>query len=120
LATVHLPVIAKLFPDAKIVFSYRDPRDVVFSCFRRRFAMSEQKYEMLSLDGIAACYAGVMALADLYSEKLDLDALEGILVRARTLVKPARLSRAKRKSRMIILENYCRRDEAVGPAVRRA
>jgi hypothetical protein len=38
--------------------------------------MSKQKYEMLSLDGIAACYAAVMALADIYGEKLDLDVFD--------------------------------------------
>ena len=32
-----LPLIARLFPDAKIVIMHRDPRDVVWSCFRRNF-----------------------------------------------------------------------------------
>ena len=34
--SVRLPLIAKLFPEARIVFCLRDPRDVVLSCFRRR------------------------------------------------------------------------------------
>src|SRR5579885_1102615 len=37
--TIKLPVIVKLFPRARIVFSIRDPRDVVLSCYRRRFRM---------------------------------------------------------------------------------
>lgn len=73
LATILLPLVAKLFPDAKILFVYRDPRDVVLSCFRRRFAMSAQKYELLSLEDIARYYAGVMGLGDLYRDRLGLD-----------------------------------------------
>ena len=76
LATTLLPLIAKLFPDAKILFAYRDPRNVVLSCFRRRFAMSEQKYEMLSLGGIASCYSSVMSLATLYRDTLGLDVFD--------------------------------------------
>ena len=49
--------------------------------------------------------------------KLDLDTLEGILVHARTLVTPARLSRAERKSRVMILKNYCGCDGAIGSAL---
>ncbi len=37
---VFLPLIAKLFPSAKILLALRDPRDVVLSCLRRRFAMN--------------------------------------------------------------------------------
>jgi Tfp pilus assembly protein PilF len=73
LATVHLPLVAKLFPDAKVLFAIRDPRDVVFSCFRRRFAMSEEKYEMLSLGATARAYAQTMALGDIYRGLLGLE-----------------------------------------------
>ena len=76
LATSLLPLIARLFPDARILFAYRDPRDVVLSCFRRRFAMTEQKYEMLTLDGIAGCYSSLMTFADLCREKTGLDIFE--------------------------------------------
>ena len=53
LNTVLLPLVAKLFPDAKILFALRDPRDVVLSCFRRRFGMSPQMYDFLTLEGAA-------------------------------------------------------------------
>lgn len=76
LATSLLPLIARLFPAAKILFVYRDPRDVVLSCFRRRFAMTEQKYEMLTLDGIAACYGSLMGFADFWREKFRLDVFD--------------------------------------------
>ncbi len=54
LNTVLLPLIAKLFPQAKILFALRDPRDVVFSCFRRRFGMNAQMYQFLRLRALRA------------------------------------------------------------------
>lgn len=73
LHTVRLPLIAKLFPDAKILFSRRDPRDVVLSCFRRRIRMNSTADEFLSLEGAARYYDQVMRLADIYLAKLPLD-----------------------------------------------
>ena len=72
LATVQLPVIAKLFPTARILFARRDPRDVVLSCFRRRFGLNPSMYELLTLDGAAAFYDAVMRLAGIYASLLPL------------------------------------------------
>jgi hypothetical protein len=63
LNTLKLPLIARLFPQAKILFACRDPRDVVLSCFRHQFHMSAPIYELLTLDGAARYYDAVMALA---------------------------------------------------------
>jgi len=76
LNTVVLPLIAKLFPAAKIVFALRDPRDVVLSGFRRRFSMTRQMHELTTLDSAAAYYDAVMRLADLYRPLLGLSILE--------------------------------------------
>jgi tetratricopeptide (TPR) repeat protein len=73
LNTVRLPLIAKLFPDAKIVFCLRDPRDVVLSCFRRRFINNPTNFEFLTLDGAARLYDAILRLASVYREKLPLD-----------------------------------------------
>ena len=73
LNTVLLPLIAKLFPQAKILFALRDPRDVVLSCFRRRFGMSAQMYEFLSLGGAARYYDAVMGLGEIYRDLLGLE-----------------------------------------------
>jgi hypothetical protein len=73
LNTVSLCLIAKLFPNAKILFAVRDPRDVVLSCFRRRFGMTAQMFELLSLENAARYYDRVMKLAAIYREKLTLD-----------------------------------------------
>jgi tetratricopeptide (TPR) repeat protein len=64
LNTLKLPLIAKMFPRAKILFARRDPRDVVLSCFRRRFTMNSAMYELLTLEGAAAFYDAVMQFAE--------------------------------------------------------
>ena len=61
--TLKLPLIARLFPNAKILFACRDPREVVFACFRRRFKINAATYELLTLPGGAALYDGVMDFA---------------------------------------------------------
>ena len=47
---LKLPLIARLFPEARILLAMRDPRDVVWSCFRRRFRMSAPYFELLTLE----------------------------------------------------------------------
>jgi tetratricopeptide (TPR) repeat protein len=69
LNSLLLPVIAKMFPEARILLAIRDPRDVVLSCFRRRFGMSAKMYELLTLDGAAALYDVAMRLCDAAREK---------------------------------------------------
>jgi tetratricopeptide (TPR) repeat protein len=66
LASVQLPVVAKLFPSARILFALRDPRDVVLSCFRRRFGMNPAMYQLLTIEGAASFYDAVMRLSELY------------------------------------------------------
>ena len=63
LNTLKLPLIARLFPQAKILFARRDPRDVVLSCFRRRFRMNPAMYQMLTLESAAQFYDAAMDLA---------------------------------------------------------
>ncbi len=74
--SLRLPLIARLFPNAKVIFALRDPRDVVFSCFRRRFDITPHSFEFLRLDECAQFYASVMALAEKYRERLPLDLLD--------------------------------------------
>ena len=73
LNTLKLPLIARLFPRAKILFACRDPRDVVLSCFRRRFKMNPAMYELLTLQGAATFYDAVMGFADQVRPVLGLD-----------------------------------------------
>ena len=76
LNAVFLPLIARLFPKAKILLALRDPRDVVLSCFRRRFAMNAGMMEFTALDTSVAYYVAVMGLIQTYREKLPLEIFE--------------------------------------------
>jgi hypothetical protein len=73
LNTLKLLLIAILFPGAKILFACRDPRDVVFSCFRHRFNMSGPSYELLSLERAARYYDALMRFMVAVSGSLSLD-----------------------------------------------
>jgi len=72
LHTFRLPVIAKLFPEAKVLFARRDPRDVVLSCFRRRFAMSAPMYQLLTMEGAARFYDVAMQLGERLGGRIPL------------------------------------------------
>ncbi|MEL4881622.1 sulfotransferase, partial [Shewanella algae] len=73
LSTLWLPMIAKLFPTAKVLLAIRDPRDVVISAFRHRFFVNALAWPFTDLVDAAEFYAGVMGLGVLYQEKLSLD-----------------------------------------------
>ena len=72
LNTINLPLIARLFPEAKVLFAVRDPRDVVFSCYRHSIEIVSSKYEFLTLEGCANFYAAVMNMANICRAKLPL------------------------------------------------
>ena len=67
--TLWLPLIAKLFPKARILIVRRDPRDVVLSCFRRPFHMTPVTYELMDLERGARLYDAAMQLLDLFVER---------------------------------------------------
>jgi tetratricopeptide (TPR) repeat protein len=74
--TVMLPVIATLFPRAKILYALRDPRDVVFSCFRRPFGINPTTYEFRSLENTARFYDAVMTLSEIARARFPLNVKE--------------------------------------------
>jgi tetratricopeptide (TPR) repeat protein len=76
LNSIKLPLVAKLFPEAKILFAVRDPRDVVLSCFRQRFRVNPSMFELLTLEGAARFYGQVMGLSELYRGRFALTVLE--------------------------------------------
>ncbi len=76
LATAHLPLIAKIFPDARILFALRDPRDVVLSCYQQRFGLTQAMYQFLDLKTAATYYDQVMGVGALARERYPLDVHE--------------------------------------------
>jgi len=69
---LRLPLIHRLFPEASIVFSLRDPRDVIFSCFRHRFAVTAYTYELLTLPGAVRFYDAYMRSVEAFAARLPL------------------------------------------------
>lgn len=69
---LRLPLIHRLFPDAGIVFSLRDPRDVIFSCFKHRFAVTAYTYELLTLESAVRFYDAYMRSVETFRARLPL------------------------------------------------
>lgn len=69
---VKLPIIARLFPDARILIMRRDPRDVVLSCFRINFTPGAGTYAFSDLEETALHYSALMKLIDLCLQRLPL------------------------------------------------
>ncbi|WP_020483079.1 tetratricopeptide repeat-containing sulfotransferase family protein [Methylomonas sp. MK1] len=62
LNSIDIGLISCLFPEARIIFALRDPRDVCLSCFQQAFKPSSVTVNLLSWEGVAKQYAAVMAL----------------------------------------------------------
>jgi tetratricopeptide (TPR) repeat protein len=73
LNTLQWPLIARLFPRAKILFVCRDPRQAVLDCFRYGFAKNVQLYDLLTLSGAAVFYEAAMRFIDRVGPQLGLD-----------------------------------------------
>ncbi len=58
--TVDIGLINGIFPDAKIVFVQRDPRDVCLSCFMQLMVPSPTTVQLLQWENTARFYAQVM------------------------------------------------------------
>ncbi len=69
---IKLPIIARLFPDARILIMRRDPRDVVLSCFRINFTPSPAAYAFSDLEETARHYDALMRLIESCRARLPL------------------------------------------------
>ena len=67
-----LPLIARLFPAAKIIVMRRDPRDVVLSCFRSNFALTPAALEFTDLERAARHYDATMRTQEAFLAALPL------------------------------------------------
>lgn len=72
---LKLPLIARLFPEARVLIARRDPRDVALAALRRHERrLNATGYELLTVEGAARFQAGVLELCELYLDKLPLQA----------------------------------------------
>jgi hypothetical protein len=58
--TMLLPLVARVFPEMKVLFALRDPRDVVISCFSQQLPLNAVSVHYLTLEGTARKYAKTM------------------------------------------------------------
>jgi len=72
LKSIRLPLIARLFPAARVLLVRRDPRDVVWSCFRTSFALSNAAMDFTTLEGAAQHYVALMRLTEMALARLPL------------------------------------------------
>ena len=73
LHTVHLGLIERLFPGAKIILALRHPCDVCLSCFMQNFEINDAMANFHSIEDAARLYAKVMGLWRQYTEVLEPD-----------------------------------------------
>jgi tetratricopeptide (TPR) repeat protein len=55
-----LPLVARVFPEMKVIVALRDPRDVVVSCFMQRLPLNAVSVNYLTLEATAEKYARSM------------------------------------------------------------
>ena len=73
LNSIHLPLIYSLFPQAKFIFSLRQPLDVVMSNFQQFYHMNQEMSFLVRLEDCVERYVNVMrhALSSIDILKLD-------------------------------------------------
>lgn len=59
-----LAVVGRIFPHAKVILMHRDPRDAVFSAWRRPFGMNPAMFHMLDLADASAYFDQSRRAAD--------------------------------------------------------
>jgi tetratricopeptide (TPR) repeat protein len=73
LNVLGMPLIHRLFPDAKVIFAERHPCDVVLSCFMQSFVVNEAMANFLDLTTSAQLYDQVLGFWTRCREILPLD-----------------------------------------------
>lgn len=61
LSMIRMPLIHRLFPDAKIIFAMRHPCDVVLSCYMQNFKPTESMSSFLDLANASRTYDRIFA-----------------------------------------------------------
>lgn len=69
----RIPLIHRLFPEARIILALRHPCDVCLSCFMQLFGVNEAMANFFTFPDAARMYGQVMKLWKLYEETLPLN-----------------------------------------------
>ncbi len=72
LNTAQLGLIYRLFPEAKIIFALRDPRDCVLSAFQQNFQLNAGMFHFLEIKAAAIFYDNVMAIGEIIRNRTPL------------------------------------------------
>ncbi|MFN4353934.1 tetratricopeptide repeat-containing sulfotransferase family protein [Parvibaculum sp.] len=73
---VHAGLIARVFPEAKMILALRHPADCVLSCFMQDFVPNGAMLNFLTLEGSARFYDRVFTLWEQYRALLPLNVQE--------------------------------------------
>jgi len=76
LNTAELGLIYRIFPDAKIIFAIRDPRDCVLSAFQQHFQINAGMAHFLDMTTAAEFYDRVMSIGEIVRNRAALDVHE--------------------------------------------
>ena len=71
--TVSLPLIILLFPDAKIIFTHRNPYDTVLSCFQQAFEPNNAMANFKTIKSASYIYDLTMKMWDKYKKELEMN-----------------------------------------------
>lgn len=70
--TLHVAAIARLFPNARVIFMQRHPADVVLSNFMQEYALNSANLHFTELASAARLYARAMRIWERARERLPL------------------------------------------------
>ena len=70
---LSIPIITKVFPDAKFILALRHPLDCVLSCWMQNFTLNDSMANMVDLVRIVDFYCTVMEMLKLCEQRYSID-----------------------------------------------
>ena len=73
---LDLPLILKLFPDAKVIFAMMHPLDAVLNCYMKNFIPNPTTMSFANFEDISEIYAASMEVWEKYKSEFSFDHIE--------------------------------------------